>query len=212
MKIKLCGITNKRDYRDAVLLGADFVGFIFYPKSPRYVEPERVIEICGQALPGNHRKVGVFVNERIETVRDIFRRVRLDIVQLHGDESPGYAAELGLPYWKAIRVKDRRSLDALRQYNCKTFLLDTYVKGKYGGTGISFDPQLVEEAVKIGKPGGIQIIASGGISVENIEILFRLECPVYAVDVNSSVEEYPGKKSREKMERFFEVFNRLRRT
>ena len=206
MKVKICGLTNLCDYRDAVELGADYAGFIFYSKSPRFVRLDQVEEMIDQAPKQKHHRVGVFVNESIETIREIYRRAKLDILQLHGDESPDYVRQLALPCWKVIRVKDRRSLEALEHYDCDTFLLDTYKKGQYGGTGTPFAFDLAREALKSGK----HIIVAGGISVHNIEALFKLAGPVYAVDVSSSVEEYPGKKSREKMQRFFEKFSKLK--
>jgi tryptophan synthase beta chain len=202
-KIKVCGITNAEDYRDAVTLGADYAGFIFYPESPRYISPGRAVELIRQAPAAAHEKVGVFVNESIERVRDIYFQVGLDIVQLHGDESPEYVEQLDLPCWKAIRVKDRTSLEAITQYNCDTFLLDGFKKDMYGGTGISFDPELAVEALKTGK----RIIVAGGISAENIGALLGLDCTFYAIDVNSSLEEKPGKKSVKKMENFFKTIN-----
>jgi phosphoribosylanthranilate isomerase len=116
-----------------------------------------------------------------------------------------------MPYWKALRVKDSRSLEDLDRFAGEAALLDTYVEGTYGGTGVSFSLGLAEEAIKIAAARGIRVIISGGISLENIEAFGRLPLPPYAVDVNSSLEEKPGKKSREKIEKFFETFNRLRR-
>jgi tryptophan synthase beta chain len=204
IKIKICGITNIEDYRDAVALGADYAGFIFYPDSPRYVSPTLAVKLASEAPEGNHQKVGVFVNEDIDVVRDIYDCVGLDIVQLHGDESPEYVERLGLPCWKAIRVKDRDSLEGMENYPCETILLDTYKKGMYGGTGMSFDPELAVEAAGKGK----RIIVSGGIGEENIEEVLKLSNSFYGIDINSSIEETPGKKSRTKMERMFKkIFN-----
>ncbi len=209
VKIKVCGLTRPEDLDCAVSLGADYAGFIFYPPSPRYITPQRAAEICD--LPGpagrTYQKVGVFVNEYIEIVRDIYHRVGLDIVQLHGDEDPGYVERLGLPCWKAVRVKDRESLRVLADYPCDTFLLDTYVKGTYGGTGKTFDPRLAEALLGTGKKGtGKKIIISGGISSENLQRLFQLPQLPYAVDVNSTLESQPGVKDRKKLEQFFYTF------
>lgn len=206
MKIKICGITNREDYQRAVELGADYIGFIFYPGSPRNVDLETVMDICRDA-PAGHKTVGVFVNRDIETIRWIYNRVCLDIVQLHGDETPEFVGRLGVPCWKALRVKDRSSLVAMRRYECSGFLLDNYEKGKYGGTGKSFDIALLEEAARSGQP----VIASGGISEDNVSSYREIKFPVAAVDVNSSIESEPGKKDHNKMKRLFDAFNRNER-
>jgi phosphoribosylanthranilate isomerase len=214
MKIKICGITNTTDCREAVSRGADYIGFIFYPPSPRYVTAEqaaRIVRRVSRLVDRQYGKVGVFVNESIRAVTGIYHRVGLDVVQLHGDESLEYRRQLALPYWKALRVKDSRSLEELDRLAGEAVLLDTYVEGTYGGTGVSFSLGLAEEAIKIAAARGIRVIISGGISLENIEAIGRLPLSPYAFDVNSSLEEKPGKKSREKIEKFFETFNRLRR-
>jgi len=207
MKIKVCGITNIEDYGHVVGQGVDYVGFIFYPKSPRNVEVEEVERIIQEGPPAGCRKVGVFVNGEMARVRDIVERLGLDVVQLHGDESPGYVEELRLPVWKAIRVKDEGSLELLERYRCEAYLLDTYKKGRYGGTGEVFSPGLVEKAVRRVRERGIRIIAAGGISSGNVGNYYRLEPQPYAVDVNSGVEERPGKKSLEKLKELFRTIN-----
>ena len=123
LKVKICGMTRAEDYREAVNLGADYVGFIFYSKSPRYIVPEQAAELCRTAPSKPHATVGVFVNESLERVREIYHTAGLDIVQLHGDESPEYVENLGLPVWKVLRIKDAASLDAMQGYSCETFLL-----------------------------------------------------------------------------------------
>jgi phosphoribosylanthranilate isomerase len=202
-KVKICGITRSEDYRSAVELGANYTGFIFYPPSPRYISPEQAAELIRTAPRKHHSKVGVFVNEAMERVREVYHVAELDIVQLHGDESPEYVAELDLPVWKVLRVKDARSLDVMKQYSCDTFLLDTFQKGTYGGTGKTFEPAIAEQAAQSGK----RIIVSGGVSGEHLSVLARLDCSFYAVDVNSSLEDEPGLKSVKKMKQFFRMFN-----
>jgi len=207
MKVKICGITNRRDYIDAVNLGANYVGFIFFRGSPRYVSPDDIIKICSVSLSKEHRKVGVFVDEDINAIRDVYREARLDIVQLHGGESPQYVNKLGLPCWKAIRAADKKSLQAIIDYPCETFLLDSYTKNMYGGTGINISLELVEEALKIAMPLGKQIIAAGGISPDNIHTFMEMNPPPFAVDVNSSLEVSPGRKDRKRIE---ELFNKIK--
>jgi phosphoribosylanthranilate isomerase len=203
LKVKICGITNVEDYLAAAALGADFVGFIFHRPSPRSVSPLLVKYLSGQfSLPV--KKVGVFVDEDRESLRRTVEETGLDIVQLHGDESPDYCLKLGLPFWKAIRVRDRKSLDQMARYDCRTFLLDTYAKDKPGGTSFPFDWKIAQEAIG----DKFQIVVAGGISSENIEEIASLQ--PYGVDVSSSLEEYPGKKNVEKMTRFFSVIRRIR--
>jgi phosphoribosylanthranilate isomerase len=206
MKVKICGITNSQNYLQALSLGADYCGFIFYPKSPRYVNPFMLIDILNDRPATTNQVVGVFVNEDLEKVRELYLRLSLDILQLHGDESPDYVNRLGLPCWKAIRVKNQHSLGNLSLYNCQGFLLDTYKEEKYGGTGESLDLKLVEIALKSGK----KIILSGGLSAKNIQAVFNLEYLPFAIDVNSSIESKPGTKSPRKMECFFNTFKNLK--
>lgn len=203
LKVKICGITNVEDYVAAAALGADFVGFVFFRHSPRSVSPQFVKNISRQfSFP--LKKIGVFVNESIENIKKIFEETGLDIIQLHGDESPDFCRNLKLPYWKAIRIRDRKSLEQMKFYNCRTFLLDTYVRGKAGGTSVSFDWKIAQEAVE----KKFQVVIAGGISSENLETVSSIQ--PYGVDVSSSLEEYPGKKSIEKMTRFFSVIKRIR--
>jgi len=174
----------------AVKLGAGALGFIFAP-SPRQIGVQRVRTII-RAIPPFVMTIGVFVNEAAVAIREIMQYCGLDRVQLHGDESPAFCDEF-MPYViKAIRVKDASSLQIGQAYQGKVraLLLDTYSKEKVGGTGKTFDWEL---AIKI-KKQGTPIILSGGLTPSNIAAAIRAVRP-YAVDVNSGVEERPGKKS-----------------
>jgi phosphoribosylanthranilate isomerase len=200
MKVKICGITESEDALNAVNLGAGALGFIFAP-SPRQILPEKARSII-QAIPPFVKTVGVFVNEEAATIREHINHCGLDLVQLHGDEPSGFCREL-MPYViKAVRIKDESSLPKCTAYqaNVRALLLDTYAKDRVGGTGKTFDWQL---AIKI-KKAGIPIILSGGLGPANIVAAISTVRP-YAVDVNSGVEERPGKKSftlmRELMEK-----------
>ena len=189
LKVKICGITEKEDALGAVKLGADALGFIFAP-SPRQISMGAARSII-KAIPPFVKTVGVFVNEETDTIREHITYCGLDLVQLHGDESPEFCSEL-MPYSvKAFRIKADSSLQKFAEYqaNVRALLLDTYAADKVGGTGKTFDWQL---AVKI-KETGIPVILSGGLGPSNIEAAIRLVRP-YAVDVNSGVEERPGKK------------------
>jgi len=199
LKVKICGITEKEDALKAAELGADALGFIFAP-SPRQVSMEKARRIIN-AIPPFVKTVGVFVNEGAKTIREHINYCGLDLVQLHGDESPEFCREL-MPYTiKAFRLKDDSGLQLCEGYqaNVRALLLDTYAKDKVGGTGKTFDWQL---AVKI-KEAGIPVILSGGLSPSNVAEAIQVVRP-YAVDVNSGVEERPGKKSYALMKELME--------
>jgi phosphoribosylanthranilate isomerase len=190
VKVKICGITNLEDASIAVELGANALGFIF-ATSPRQIAPQKVRKII-RAIPPFVKTVGVFVNEAPATIREVMQHCGLDLVQLHGDESPAFCDEL-MPYTiKSLRIKDESCLQTSRAYHGKVraLLLDTYSKEKVGGTGKTFDWNL---AIKI-KKMGIPIILSGGLGPSNIDLAIHTVRP-YAVDVNSGTEEYPGKKN-----------------
>jgi phosphoribosylanthranilate isomerase len=189
VKVKICGITNLEDASNAVELGADALGFIFAP-SPRQIAPQKASEII-RAIPPLVKTVGVFVNEAPATIREVMQHCGLDLIQLHGDESPAFCDEF-MPYAiKALRIKDESSLQLSQAYHgtIRALLLDTYSKDMVGGTGKTFDWEL---AVRI-KNQGIPIILSGGLTPSNIAQAINTVRP-YAVDVNSGIESYPGKK------------------
>lgn len=195
MKVKICGITN---FEDALLceeFGADALGFIFYDKSERYIEPQLAKDIIKRLLPFTI-KVGVFVNESTEKINSISKSIGLNIVQLHGDEPQNVLSEIDLPVIKAFRIKQDFEFNILNQFTNCSFLLDTYSDSSLGGTGKTFDWNIIPEQYRN------KIILSGGVSSSNIQEIFSKIKP-YAVDVSSSVEKYPGKKSAEKLTDFF---------
>jgi phosphoribosylanthranilate isomerase len=196
-KIKICGITRLEDAFLAADFGADALGFIFAP-SPRQVVPEIAREIIS-LLPPFVNSVGVFVDEEQESVREIAAYCKLDLVQLHGNESSGYCKALGLKALKVIRVKDEKSIESMASYRgtVQGFLLDTYVKGLPGGTGKTFNWELAKQAKKYG-PG----ILSGGLNPDNICEAIEKVKP-YGVDVNSGVEASPGIKDPDKLKLLF---------
>ncbi len=137
-KIKVCGITNLEDALCAARCGAYFLGFIFYKKSKRYVLPVKAAGII-KALPKKIIKIGVFVNEKPETVKRIAKECALDILQFHGNEAPSYLNGFrGYKTIKAVRLKDEISLERLKKYPCGIFLFDSFKKYKFGGTGEVF--------------------------------------------------------------------------
>lgn len=198
VRIKICGITNLEDALLAAELGADALGFIFYPKSPRKVATETAREIIAR-LPPFVASVGVFVNEAAAAVRDLAAQVGLDWVQLHGQESPDYCRNLGRRVIKGFRIKDENSLMELEPYRdaVQAFLLDTYKKGQVGGTGEVFDWHLAREA----KPYG-RIILAGGLNAENVAQAIEVAQP-QAVDAASGTEAAPGRKAPDKLRAFF---------
>ena len=206
VKVKICGITNHGDASEAVRLGADALGFIFAP-SPRQIVPELARDIIVD-LPPFVQAVGVFVNEGLSAIRDKVAYCGLDIVQLHGDESPEFCWELMPRTLKAFRIKDTSSLSPIGAYKglVKALLLDTYQEGLKGGTGKTFDWSLAVEAGKFRIP----VILSGGLGPSNIETAISTVKP-YAVDVGSTIEARPGKKDHTLMRELMEKVNGMRR-
>lgn len=198
VRVKVCGITEYEDALAAVQLGASALGFIF-ASGPRLITPEKARDII-TSLPPFVKAVGVFVNEMTSSIRATFDFCGLDLIQLHGDEPPDLCHEL-MPYTiKVMRIKDESILQFVEPYRGKVraLLLDTYMKDKPGGTGKTFDWNL---AVEI-KALGIPIILSGGLGPSNIEDAIKTVRP-YAVDVNSGVEERPGKKNHRLLRELF---------
>lgn len=199
VKIKICGITNYEDAAMAVDLGADALGFIF-ASSPRKIDTDKAMEII-KKLPPFVKSVGVFVNENIKKVIDIAEYCGLDIIQLHGDESPEICRRLMPRAIKALRIKNESVTEDYSEYrrNIKAFLLDTYSEKLAGGTGKTFNWDI---AVKM-KTLGVPIILAGGLNPSNIEDAIQKVNP-YGIDVGSGVEEKPGKKDQSLMKELFE--------
>lgn len=195
MRVKICGITNIEDAEVAVELGADALGFVF-AKSPRQVTREQARAII-KDLPPFVSFVGVFVDEQVDTVKEICNFCTISTIQLHGSESPLYLNDFeGYKIIKAFRIKEEDNLKPLANYKPHAFLLDSYRKGVMGGTGITFNWEFARQAHKYGT-----IILSGGLTPENVKGAIQIVKP-YAVDVSSGVESSPGKKDRLLMKRF----------
>ncbi len=182
----------------AAALGADALGFIFYPKSPRKVAPEAARSIIAQ-LPPFVASVGVFVDEAAGVVRDLATQVGLDWIQVHGQESPEYCRSLGRRVIKGFRIQGQDSLAPLADYQgaAQALLLDTYKKGQVGGTGEVFDWHLAREAKKYGR-----IILAGGLTPCNVAQAIATAQPD-AVDAASGTEAEPGRKDPAKLLAFF---------
>jgi phosphoribosylanthranilate isomerase len=197
VRIKICGITRREDALLAERLGAFAVGFVFYPGSPRYIEPEAAGAIS-QCLGTSIARIGVFVNEDPDTVIETACAAGLTAVQLHGSESPEYIRGLGgVAVIKAFHIGDDFDPLALADYPVELFLLDTAVKGMYGGTGRTFDWGKTRTCRGFGN-----IIIAGGLTAENVGDAVRIADP-WGVDVSGGVESSPGVKDEVKMSAFF---------
>ncbi len=200
-RVKICGITTAQDAACVAAAGADALGFVFVPDSPRYIRAEAAAGIVA-GLPPFLTNVGVFVNQALEEVLAVVTRCRLQAVQLHGDESEEFCRQISVPVIKAIRVRDRQSLRPLATYPAQAFLLDAYVEGRPGGTGTAFAWDLVAAI-----PAHAPIILSGGLRPDTVEAAVRRVRP-YAVDVSSGVEVCPGKKDPQKVREFVAAVRR----
>ena len=199
MRVKICGITQLEDALAAVDYGADAVGFVLYPQSPRFIEPHRVQEIISQ-LPPYITTVGLFVDAEVTEVQRVVEVCGIDLIQFQGNETPDYCRWFSQRAIKAIHMKDQESLSILPQFQVRAYLLDTYQEGEFGGTGIRFDWDLAVKA----KPFG-RIILAGGLTPENVQEAVEKVKP-YAVDVSSGVERgVKGKKDHEKIKKFIEA-------
>ncbi len=191
MRIKICGITNLEDALVCQKCGADAIGYIFYPESKRFLEPQKAAEISRQLSPFI-TKVGVFVNEAAQRVNEIAALAGLNAVQLHGEEEPEIIRQINYPVIKSFRVKSDFDFKILNAYKNCSFLLDTFNDKEYGGTGHSFNWQLIPEALRS------KVILAGGISLDNIEFIWN-EIKPAAVDLSSSLELAQGKKDHKKI-------------
>ena len=205
VEVKICGITNMSDAFIAAECGADALGFIFYPKSQRYVAPEKVKEII-QKLPYEIIKVGVFVNHEIHEVKEIVKFCSLNLIQLHGDESPEYCAQFPISSLiKAVSPRIEEDIHKLKNYPVRAILVDGREPGHYGGTGKNSDWRL---AIKIKETH--PLILAGGLNKENIRKAIETVRP-QAVDINSGAEISPGKKDPDKIREVIELVRKIDR-
>jgi len=197
-RVKICGITRVEDAVSAVQAGADAIGLVFYAPSPRCVSVEQAQKIVA-AIPPFVSVVGLFVNAPKAEIESILSQVKLDILQFHGDESPSDCAQINLPYYKAIRVKvDTNLLQYEVEFSrAKALLLDAHSDVAFGGTGQTFDWNLIPK--NLTKP----IILAGGLTVENVEKAIVQVRP-YAVDVSGGVEISKGIKDVAKIAAFMQ--------
>jgi phosphoribosylanthranilate isomerase len=200
-RIKICGVTNEADAREAIALGADALGFNLFPGSPRCVELEREASWIA-ALPPYVTRAAVLVNVPIEEAVRVASHPAIHLVQFHGDEDEEYCAAFargGRSFMKALRIREAASAERADRFSTPHILLDAHAENAYGGTGLKLDPVVAGEIVR--RFPGLQMVLAGGLKPENVTEAVRVVRP-YAVDVASGVESAPGRKDRGKMAAF----------
>jgi phosphoribosylanthranilate isomerase len=195
-RVKICGITNVKDALLAIELGADALGFVFYPESPRYITPSMANSIVDQ-LPPFITPVALFVDAEKSLIDEVVSKNSRWVIQFHGNETESECLQYKVPYIKAIRVKEDTNLHkAADDYaSALALLLDTYKKGVPGGTGEIFNWALIPK--QLSKP----FILAGGLTASNVTLAIKTTKP-FAVDVSGGVEESKGIKSKEKIQQF----------
>lgn len=192
VRVKICGITNLDDALQAVDAGADALGFVFYDLSPRCISFESAERII-KKLPPYVVTSGVFVNNQASFIDTAVERCGINVVQLHGDETPAFCKGIRHTIVKAFRIRNIVSIETLKKYAVAGYLLDAYVPGTYGGTGLTFNWETARMARQFGP-----IILAGGLKPENVRKAIETVEP-YAIDVSSGVEAAPGKKDHAKV-------------
>jgi len=220
IKVKICGLTNKKDVSYAIDAGADYLGFIFYKKSPRAITPEKCEKLIEHikdklslsrknSIRNNVTSVGVFVNEPIEYVEKIVKKCGLDAVQLHGEESNEYCISLkkkaDVKIIKAVKIRNRILLETLQNLASDIVLLDTFSEETPGGTGKRFNWDILD----ILKSSKKKIFLAGGITPENVKEAVSFE-QIYGIDVSSGVEMNPGKKDPVKISSLLNISKNLK--
>ncbi|GLR64945.1 phosphoribosylanthranilate isomerase [Marinospirillum insulare] len=209
MRIKICGLTQLEDALAAVNAGADALGFVFYPPSPRAVAPEQAAKII-QQLPPFVMMVGLFVDPEPEWVEEVLNTVAIDLLQFHGDEPENFCKSFARPYIKALRMKPEfNPVQAAANWpTARGFLLDAYTPGIPGGTGEVFDWQRFPKSES--SKGGLldnkphHWILAGGLTPSNVAEAIQITHP-YAVDVSGGVESSRGIKCSTKINAFIKA-------
>ncbi|MDZ4212703.1 MAG: phosphoribosylanthranilate isomerase [Methylotenera sp.] len=196
VRVKICGITRIEDALSAVEHGADAIGLVFYDQSPRNVSISQAMEIANN-IPAFVSVVGLFVNAESSFINEVISKVKLDLLQFHGDETPEECASYTLPFIKAIRVKnDTNLVQYANDFSAaRALLLDAYTEGVAGGTGHVFDWNLIPKQLTK------QVILAGGLNADNVALAIQQVNP-YAVDVSGGVEASKGIKDAEKIAAF----------
>ncbi|MDQ6963743.1 MAG: phosphoribosylanthranilate isomerase [Mariprofundales bacterium] len=191
-RIKICGICRLEDALAASMLGIDAVGFVFYDRSPRYIEPQKAAAIVRQ-LPPFVSAVGLFVNPDQEWIAEVLHHCPLGVIQLHGDESPEFCASQRLRVLKAVAVRGRRDLASIHRYRCPVLLDAPAPDGVFGGTGRRFDWSLLS-----GVQHDYPLLLAGGINAESVAEALAIRS-WFGIDLASGVEQAPGVKDVVKM-------------
>jgi phosphoribosylanthranilate isomerase len=202
-RIKICGITRVEDALAAAYSGADALGLVFYDKSPRYVTSKQAAQLAA-AIPPFVTLVGLFVNPSAEAVQEVLQQVPLDVLQFHGEEEPNFCAQFNRPYLKAVRVKYGVDLVqcAARYKDAQGLLLDAFIDGTHGGTGVSFDWALIPHNLPL------PVVLSGGLHVNNVADAIKQVRP-WTVDVSSGVEAAKGIKDAAKIAAFINEVKKI---
>jgi phosphoribosylanthranilate isomerase len=195
-RIKMCGLTRKEDIKAACDAGADALGFVFYPPSPRNVSVE-VAKTLMASVPAFVTTVALFVDADVSFVEQVISETNVDLLQFHGDESPEYCTQFTRPYIKAIRAQSKPMLEEniKKHPQAKAILLDSYVQGIPGGTGKTFDWSMIPEC------DGQPLVLAGGLNETNVANAVSKVSP-WAVDVSGGIEADKGIKSNAKMQQF----------
>lgn len=198
IRVKFCGFTRSEDVQSAVMLGADALGFVFYPPSKRAVTPDQAVRLMA-LVPAFVTRVGLFVDASPEVITEIAKRTRLNLIQFHGSETPADCEAIGLPYIRAIRM--RPEVDVLAEMeayaSASGFLLDAYQPGIPGGTGAQFDWGRIPQT-------SVPVILAGGLTPDNARDAIDAVAP-WALDVSGGIESEPGIKDPDKMARFIQA-------
>lgn len=198
VRVKVCGITRIEDAEAAIRYGADAIGFVFWPQSARYIDPASAAKIAA-IIPSFIATVGVYVDPEMAWIEETSRAAKLSLLQFHGNETPEFCAQFSLPYIKAVRVKQDTDLlqYAKRYHNASGLLLDTYTVEMPGGTGHTFDWELIPRNLSL------PLILSGGLNSDNVASAIQQTKP-WAVDVSSGVEASRGIKDEKKIFAFMQ--------
>lgn len=203
-RIKICGLTRQQDIEDATALGADALGFVFYPPSPRAVTLEQAHTLI-KKVPAFITTVALFVDADKEHVQQVIDQCQIDLLQFHGDEGEAYCQQFSRPYMKAIRVKTTQDIIQAEQNfpSAKALLLDAYVEHLPGGTGQQFDWQLIPQDISM------PWVLAGGLNGQNVGQCIEQLMP-FAVDVSGGVEAEKGIKDKQKIQHFINEVRRVR--
>ena len=202
MKIKICGVTEIGILNFLIENGVDYVGFIFHENSPRNVTHAFINEIKNINFQET-RPVCVFVNPNKSFVSSSLSHFENPIIQFHGDESEDFCDSFDCEFWKALRIKDSKSLEDMKHFkNAQAILCDTFKEGIYGGTGSSFDWEILNTDLFLDK----KIILSGGLSIENLENALKIN--PWCLDFNSGVESAPGFKDHSKITKILSLIEK----